>query len=98
MGMGGPEMGGGQPGGQQQPPMEFKAQNVWDVLERILTGKHIGVHKIKMPPTPPPQPQQQAGMDAGNMLNSPQQSPTNSQPSPTNTSNQPPAIGQMPQM
>lgn len=40
MGMGMPPMGGGMPGASSpgQAPQKLKAYNVWDVLERVLSG------------------------------------------------------------
>jgi len=56
---GGP-MGGGPPGGgamgAQQPPMKIVPQTVWDVLEKILTGKPVEDKESqdKKPAMPPP--------------------------------------------
>lgn len=40
MGMGAPPMGGGMPGAPTggTAPQKLKAYNVWDVLERVLSG------------------------------------------------------------
>ena len=52
--MGGPPGGGAM--GAQQPPMKIVPQTVWDVLEKILTGKPVEDKESqdKKPAMPPP--------------------------------------------
>ncbi len=73
--MGGPmgmdPMGGGGAMGGQQAQMELKPSSVWDVMEKILKGKHIEDDK-------------KTGNDDKNMVQQqPQQSQPPQQPSPT---------------
>ncbi len=46
-------MGGAAPGGQEGPD-KLKAYNVWDVLEKVLSGQPIEDKKEEKPQSPPP--------------------------------------------
>lgn len=68
-GMGGAPAG---PGGVQ-PPVQFKPNSVWDVLEKILDGKPVNDEEEKEG--------DQSGQNNADMLNSPQQQELGMSPS-----------------